>query len=352
MANYKYGKEHSFIALDLGTANTLAYVGGQGIVYNEPSIMAYDTITNQLIALGDEAYKMVGKTHEHIRMAIPIVDGVISDMDAAQDLIKHIFNRLKLGNFWKNSVAVLACPSGVTELERGALRDIAKEMGAQYVTIEEEVKLSALGAGINIALPQGNLIIDIGGGTTDIAIIASGDIVVSKSIRVAGNHLDQEIQKYIRAEYNVLVGIKTAEQIKKDVGALVKIINDKPIRAFGRDIITGLPREVLIKPDEIKNVLLSPFSRITDLVVEVLENTSPELAGDVIRNGITICGGGALIRGIGKYFESIFQLKVKIANDPLLSVIEGAKNYEKRLSDLVEKIQITEASEYKIDGKR
>lgn len=167
----------------------------------------------------------------------------------------------------------MACPSGVTELERGALKAIAKDIGVSHVLVEEEVKLSALGAGINIGIAQGNLVIDIGGGTTDIAIISAGDIVISKSVKVAGKHLDKEIQKYIRAEYNVLIGIRTAKQIKKEIGALVKIISEKPVRAFGRDIITGLPREVLIKHEEIKNVLLAPFSRITDLLVEVLEQT-------------------------------------------------------------------------------
>ncbi|AGM25580.1 rod shape-determining protein [Spiroplasma chrysopicola] len=348
MANYKFGKEYSFLALDLGTANTIAYVSGQGIVYNEPSLMAYDTLTNSLIALGTEAYKMIGKTHDHIRMVTPLVDGVISDMEAAQDLLKHIFGRLKLSNIWKNAIVVLACPSGVTELERSALKAIAKDMGASYVLVEEEVKLAALGAGINIGLAQGNLVIDIGGGTTDIAILSAGDIVISRSIKVAGNHFDAEIQKYIRAEYNVLIGIKTAEQIKKDIGSLIKLVNEKPVRVFGRDIITGLPREVLVKPEEIKNVLLAPFSRITDLLVEVLEQTPPELAGDVIRNGITICGGGALIRGIVKYFESIFQLKVRTATDPLMCVIEGAKTYEKKLGALVERIELIDATEYKI----
>ena len=348
MANYKFGKEYSFLALDLGTANTVAYVAGQGIVYNEPSMMAYDTLSNSLVALGEEAYKMIGKTHDHIKMVTPLVDGVISDMNAAQELLKHIFGRLKMTGIWKNSLVILACPSGVTELERNALKAIAKDMGATYVLVEEEVKLAALGAGINIGLAQGNLVIDIGGGTTDIAILSAGDIVKSKSVKVAGKHFDQEIQKYIRTEYNVLIGIRTAEQIKKDIGALVKIVNEKPIRAFGRDIITGLPREVMIKPEEIKNVLLTPFSRITDLLVEVLEETPPELAGDVIRNGITICGGGTLIRGIVKYFESIFQLKVRAAQDPLMCVIDGAKTYEKNLGAVIEKIELLEAKEYKI----
>ncbi|WP_342252744.1 rod shape-determining protein [Spiroplasma endosymbiont of Amphibalanus improvisus] len=344
----KIGKDYSFLAIDLGTANTIAYVSGQGVVFNEPSLMAYDTFTNNLIGLGHDAYRMIGKTHDKISIISPLVDGVISDMGAAQDLLKHIFGRLRLTNVWKNSIVVLACPSGVTELEKSALKEIALEMGATYALVEEEVKMAAVGAGINIELPEGNLIIDIGGGTTDAAIISAGDIVISRSVKVAGNHFDQEIRRYIRSEYNVIVGSKTAEAIKKDIGSVGKFKNEKPLRVFGRDVITGLPREILLKPIEIKNVLLNPFSKITDLIVEVLEKTPPELAGDVIRNGITVCGGGALIRNVADYFESIFQLKVKISPDPLLAVIAGAKVYEQNLGNLIERIKLIDAKEYKI----
>ncbi|KAF0849818.1 MAG: rod shape-determining protein [Spiroplasma poulsonii] len=325
-----------FISLDLGTANVLAYVSGQGVVYNEPSLMAYNNKTNSLIALGKAAYDMVGKTHGDIRMVTPLVDGVIADMEAAQDLLKHIFSRMKMMNIWKNAIVLLACPSGVTELEREALKNVAKEMGAELVIIEEEAKMAALGAGINIELPQGHLIIDIGGGTTDLAIISSGDIVVSRSIKVAGSHFDDDIRKYIRSEYNIAIGQKTAEDVKKFIGSLVKYHNERSMQIYGRDIVSGLPKEAKISSEEIRNVLLNAFSKITDLVIELLENTPPELAGDIMRNGITVCGGGALIRNIDKYFFDIFQLPTKTASDPLNCVIEGTKIFEKTIKKNIE----------------
>ncbi|AHF58343.1 rod shape-determining protein [Spiroplasma eriocheiris] len=328
--------ERPFISLDLGTANVLAYVSGQGIIYNEPSLMAYDTKTNKLIALGKEAYDMIGKTHDQIRMVTPLVDGVIADMEAAQDLLKHVFSRMKMMNIWKNAVVLLACPSGVTELEREALKNVAQDMGADLVIIEEEAKMAAIGAGINIDLPQGNLIIDIGGGTTDLAIISSGDIVVARSIKVAGNHFDDDIRKYIRSEYNIAIGQKTAEDVKKYIGSLVKYHNERAMQIYGRDIVSGLPKEAKISSDEIRNVLLNAFSKITDLVIELLENTPPELAGDIMRNGITICGGGALIRNIDKYFFDIFQLPTRTASDPLMCVIEGTRAFEKVIRKRIE----------------
>lgn len=346
MASWDRKKE--FVALDLGTANIVAYLGGQGIIYNEPSIMAYDIRTNHIIASGEAAYEMVGKTNDDVRMVVPLVDGVIADMDAAKDAIKIIFSRIKVSEILKNALVVLACPSGVTELERSALKQVVTDMGAKKVLVEEEVKLSAVGAGINISAASGHLVIDIGGGTTDIAIISAGDIVISKSIKIAGNHLDEEIRKYIRAEYNVLIGIKTAEKIKMEIGSLTKIDSGRTFRAFGRDVISGLPREVLISPEEIKNALLAPFSKITDLIVEVMESTPAELAGDIINNGFTLCGGGALLRGIDTYFESIFQLKVTRAQEPLLTVIDGAKEYEKNIDKWLEVVEFRDAKEYNL----
>ncbi|WP_338985076.1 rod shape-determining protein [Spiroplasma endosymbiont of Diplazon laetatorius] len=325
-----------FISLDLGTSNILAYVSGQGIVYNQPSLMAYDVRTNKLVAIGQEAYEMVGKTNDNIRLITPLVDGVIADLDAAQDLLKHIFDRLKMMNFWKSSIVVLACPSGVTELERDALKMVAKDMGASLVVVEEEVKMSALGAGVNIEMPMGHLIVDIGGGTTDIAIISNGDIVISRSVKVAGNALNEEILKYVRAEYNISIGIKTAENIKKSVGSLVKYPNERSMQIYGRDIVSGLPKEVTVNSEEIRNVLLGSFSKITDLVIEIMENTPPELAGDIMKNGMVLCGGGALVRNVDKYFFDIFQLPTKIAADPLNCVIEGTKAYEKIILKRVE----------------
>ncbi|QHX36246.1 rod shape-determining protein MreB [Spiroplasma sp. TIUS-1] len=324
-------EDRTYIALDLGTSNILAYVSKQGIVYNEPSIMAYDNISNSLVALGQDAYDMIGKTHDNIRMVVPIKDGVITDLDAAQEMLQNIFEKLKMVGDWKNSIILLACPSEVTELERDALKQVAYDMGAELVFVEEEVKMAAIGAGINIELPKGYVVLDIGGGTTDIAIIASGDIILSRSIKVAGNYFDEEIKKYIRSEYNITIGDKTAENVKKDLGSLAKNKGDSSMSVFGRDIISGLPKEAVVESEEIRNVLINSFSKITDLIIELMENTPPELAGDIVKNGFTICGGGALINGIQEYFNQIFSVPVVISANALTGVVEGAKIFEKMI---------------------
>ncbi|ARU90887.1 cell shape determining protein MreB [Spiroplasma clarkii] len=322
-------EDRTFIALDLGTSNILAYVGKQGIVYNEPSIMAYDTLTNTLLALGHEAYDMFGKTHDHIQMIVPIKDGVITDLDAAKDLLKHVFSKLKMLNDWKNSIILLACPSEVTELERTALKQVAYDMGADIVIVEEEVKMAAVGAGINIDLAKGNVVIDIGGGTTDIAIISAGDIIISRSTKLAGNALNEEIKKYIRSEYNVLIGSKTAENVKIELGSLAKYKGERTMSVFGRDVVSGLPKEALISSEEVRNVLVNAFGRITNMIIELMENTPPELAGDIITNGFTLCGGGALLRGIKEYFTGIFSVPCTVSPNPLTGVVEGCKIWEK-----------------------
>ncbi|WP_339022755.1 rod shape-determining protein [Spiroplasma endosymbiont of Crioceris asparagi] len=343
-------EDKNFVALDLGTANVIAYLGRQGIIYNEPSQIAYNILTNSIHSIGKEAYEMLGKTNENIRVITPLVDGVIADLDAAKDLLRTIFARMNTNNLLKNALVVLACPSSVTELEKNALREVVKEMGTTDtdILVEEEVKLSAIGAGINIDSPRGSLVMDIGGGTTDIAVIGSGEIIFSKSIKIAGNFFDEEIRKYIRSEYNILIGPKTAETIKKDLGSLYKTDTSRKFKAFGRDIISGLPREVLISQNEIKNVLLSPFSKIVDLIVDILENTTPELAGDVVNNGLVVCGGGALIRGIDEYLKSIFQFKVQVAQEPLMTVIDGAKEYEKHIHHWTEIARLRKTQDFKL----
>ncbi|KAJ3616108.1 hypothetical protein Zmor_012058 [Zophobas morio] len=223
-------------------------------------------------------------------------------------------------------------------------------MGASLVVVEEEVKMSAVGAGINVDLPQGHLVVDIGGGTTDIAIISAGEIVVSRSVKVAGKFFNEEIVKYVRSEYNVSIGIVTAEKVKKNVGSLVKYPNERSIQIYGRDIVSGLPKEAKISSEEIRNVLLSAFSRITDVVIEVMENTPPELAGDIMKNGIMLCGGGSLIRNIDKYFFDIFQLPTKIAAEPLGCVIEGTKLFEKVVLRRVEEGQYADQQKTYLEG--
>ncbi|WP_338981872.1 rod shape-determining protein [Spiroplasma endosymbiont of Eupeodes luniger] len=324
--------KRNYIALDLGTANTLVYIAGQGIVYNEPSMIAYDlSKNNQLFALGHKAFEIIGKTNDNIKIIEPLVDGVISDLDAALDLLQAIFKKLQLSNMWKNAIVVLACPSGVTQLERDGLKKVAYNMGAKIVIVEEEVKMAAIGADININLPSGNLVLDIGGGTTDIAVIASKGVIISRSIKVAGNLLDDEIKKYIRGQYNISIGIKSIIELKHAISSLSETKENKKFIAYGRNVLSGRPEEINITADEIRPVIITQFNRISEVLTEVLESTPPELAGDIIKNGITICGGGALIAGIDEYFSSKFNIKVKVANDPLKCVIEGTKRIEKEI---------------------
>ncbi|AKX34159.1 cell shape determining protein MreB [Spiroplasma litorale] len=331
----------NFISMDLGTANTLVYISGQGVVYNEPSIVAYKIKENRIIAVGKEAYKMIGKGNKNIRVIKPMVDGVITDIRATEAQLKWIFTRLRINKLLKNSVMLLACPSVITELEKSALKKIAINLGANQVFIEEEVKMAALGGGVNIYAPTGNLIIDTGGGTTDVAVLASGDIVLSKSLKVAGNYLNEECQKFIRSQYGLEIGAKTSESIKINIGSLSRYADERRMKVYGRDVVSGLPREIEITPEEIREVLKVPVSRIIDLTVQVLEDTPPELAGDIFRNGITICGGGALIRGIDKYFADTLQLPAKIGEQPLLSVINGTKKYESEIWHIIKLMKHT-----------
>ena len=329
--------ERTFIALDLGTSNILAYIEKHGIVFNEPSIMAYELFTNTLLALGQAAYELRGKTSDNVEMIVPIKDGVITDLEATKDLLKHIFSKIKFLNEWKNSIVLLACPSSITEIEKNALKQVAFDMKAEIVIVEEEVKMAALGAGINIELAKGNIVVDIGGGTTDVALISAGSIIISKSIKLAGNALDEEVKKYIKSEYNVLIGSKTAEKVKIELGSLSKLKSEKTMSVFGRDVVSGLPREALVSSEEIRGVFINTFSGITNTVIEIMEQTPPELAGDIILNGFTLCGGGALIKGIKEYFNEVFSIKCSISQNPLTGVVDGAKEYYKALLNRIEK---------------
>lgn len=330
-------KEVTFVSMDLGTANTLVYISGQGIVYNEPSIVAYNIKENTIVAVGIEAFKMIGKGNKTIKVVSPMVGGVITDIRATEAQLRYIFNKLHLEKQLKNSVMLLACPSVITDLEKAALKKIAMNLGAERIFVEEEVKMAALGGGVNIYAPSGNLVVDIGGGTTDIAVLSSGDIVVSKSVKVAGVFLNKEIQKYIRSQYGLEIGIKSAERVKVVIGSLYKYADEKNMKIYGRDVVSGLPREVELTPDEIREVLKLPIAKIVDMVVQTLEVSPPELAGDIFQNGITICGGGALIKGIDSFFAKTLQLPTKIGEQPLLAVINGTKKFEDDIAEILKK---------------
>ncbi|QGS51488.1 rod shape-determining protein [Spiroplasma tabanidicola] len=324
-----------FVSIDLGTAYTLVYIHGQGIVYNEASIIAYKVKENKIIAVGNDAYKMIGKGNKSIKIVKPMAEGVICDIKTTVSQLRFIFKKLRMEDQLKGCTMLLACPSVITELEKQALIKIANSFGAINVFIEEEVKMAALGGGVNIFAPTGKLIVDSGGGTTDVAVIASGDIVLSKSIKIAGNYLNEEIKKFVRSQYGLEVGTKTAELIKINIGSLAKYSDERRMKVYGRDVVSGLPREVELSPEEVREVLKVPVSRIIDLIVQVLEDTPPELAGDIFLNGIVLCGGGALIRGFDKYVADILQLPAKVGEQPLLAVINGTKKFETNIWDML-----------------
>ncbi|AKX34451.1 cell shape determining protein MreB [Spiroplasma litorale] len=324
-----------YVSLDLGTAYTLVYISGQGVIYNEPSIVAYKVPENRIVAVGNEAYKMIGKANKNLRIIRPMVNGVITDAKATQAQLDYIFKRLRIEKYLKNSVVLMACPSVITELEKSALKKIAMNLGAADVFVEEEVKMAAIGGGVRVDAPSGHLVVDMGGGTSDAAVLSAGEIVLSKSIKVAGNLLNEEVLKFVKAQYGLEIGIKSAEQAKIKIGSLAKYPDERSIKLYGRDVVSGLPREIEVTPQEMREVLKIPLSKVIDMVVQVLEETPPELAGDIFRNGIVLCGGTAMIKGIDKYFADTLQLPCKISENPLMAVINGTKKYESEVYDLL-----------------
>lgn len=325
-----------YISIDLGTANTLIYISGEGIVYNEPSIIAYNINRNEIIAVGEDARKMVGKGNKNIRVIKPMINGVISDVKATEAQLQYIFMNLKILNRINDAALLLACPSAVTDLEKKALKQIGHNLGAKKVFIEEEIKMAAIGGGVNINNPHGQLIIDMGGGTTDIAVIASGDIVLSKSIKVAGNYFNNEIKKYVRTQYEIEIGSTTAENIKIKIGSLTQYDDENNFEIYGRHYVNGRPQAAILKPEEIRQVLQQTMLPVIEVITQTLEITPAELSGDIYKNGITICGGGALLKGMAKYITEKLQLPAKIGEYPLLAVINGTKKFE---TDIFEQIQ-------------
>ncbi len=313
------------IGIDFGTTNLLVYVQGHGIIFNEPSVVAFDIESGEVIAGGEEAFKMIGKTHSKIKVSRPLRDGVISDMDAAKALLKYVFKRVQTLRSLKNSLCLICCPSEVTQIEREALKDLAHQMGISDTFIEEEIKAGAIGSGIDIYSPQAAMIIDIGGGSTDVGVLSLGDVVLSRSIRIAGNYIDREITNYVHKRHNLLIGPITAERIKNEVSTLLPNDKEKKIRISGRDLVRGLPSAAEVTSKEVFELLLPIFDEITNVVYSVLEQTPPELASDIVNNGIVIEGGGACIPGVKEYFEKTLGLSVRTAPEPLNAVVEGAK---------------------------
>ncbi len=325
----KAPREGIQIGIDLGTANTLVYVSGRGIVFNEASVVAYDLESGETFAVGNEAARMLGRTHDKIQVSKPLHLGVISDIKAAKALIEWVLSGLDPDTYdVKESTLLICCPSEVTMVERESLINLAHDLGIEDAFIEEEVKAGVIGSGIDIFTPQGNLFIDIGGGSTDVGVLSLGDIVVSESIRVAGSRMDELIQKHVQHEHGLLIGEKTAEKIKQEIGTVNERLDpadEKMIFVAGRDNTSGLPREIEVSQEEIRDVLVEPFEEIVKVTMRVLEQTPPELSADIIESGIYTCGGGSLVEGCQNFFAKRLGIQVQQSPSPLTAIAEGTK---------------------------
>jgi rod shape-determining protein MreB len=314
------------IAIDLGTANTLI-IHNDKVVVDEPSIVAVDRTTGKVIAVGRQAQQMHGKTHENIKTIRPLKDGVIADFKAAEDMIKGMIRMIKPGRqlFTPNLRMVICIPSGITEVEKRAVKDSSEHAGAKEVYLIHEPMAAAIGIGIDVEEPMGNMIIDIGGGTSEIAVIALGGIVCDKNIRVAGDEFTQDIEEYMRRQHNILVGERTAEQIKIEVGAAMTELDNPPpdYAVRGRDLMTGIPKEITVTYSEIAQALDKSISKIEEAILSALDATPPELSADIYKTGIYLAGGGALLRGLDKRISIKTKLPVHVADDPLRAVARG-----------------------------
>jgi rod shape-determining protein MreB and related proteins len=324
------------IAIDLGTANTII-IHNDKVVVDEPSIVAVDRMTGKIIAVGKQAMQMHGKTHENIKTIRPLKDGVIADFHAAEHMIRGMIKMINPGRkMFQPSLRMVICiPSGITEVEKRAVRDSAEHAGAKEVYLIHEPMAAAIGIGIDVEEPMGNMIIDIGGGTSEIAVIALGGIVCDKSIRIAGDEFTASIEEYMRRQHNILVGERTAERIKIEVGAALTEIENPPadFPVHGRDLMTGIPKEIYVSYVEIAHALDKSIAKIEEAILNALEMTPPELSADIYRTGIYLAGGGSLLRGLDKRISLKTKLPVHIADDPLRAVARGTgialKNIDK-----------------------
>ena len=311
------------IGIDLGTANVLIYVKGQGIVLNEPSVVAIDSDTKKPLAVGHDAHEMLGRTPGRVQAIRPMKDGVIADFELTEIMLNHFIKKINGRSFLSRPRILICCPSNITQVEKNAIKEAAERTGAKKVFLEEEPKVAAVGAGMDISKPSGNMVIDIGGGTTDIAILSLGGIVTSASLKTAGNVFDNDIIKYIKDKYKLLIGDRTAEDIKMTIGTVFP--EGKPIKTEvrGRDLVTGLPHTITLNSTEVEEALRESVYQIVNCAKAVLEDTPPELSADIIDKGIVVTGGGALIKGFDKLLAHELKVPVFIADSPLTCVVEG-----------------------------
>jgi rod shape-determining protein MreB len=324
-----WGKD---IGIDLGTVNVLIYVKGEGIVLNEPSVIVIDEETKDIVAVGSEANNMLGKTPGKLRAIKPMKDGVIASFDMVEALLEKFLKQVKIGSKINKPRILICCPSNITEVEKNAIKEVAERTGAKKVFVEEEPKVAAVGAGLDIGKPEGNMVVDIGGGTTDIAVLSLGNIVTSESIKTAGNTFDQNIIDYVKDKYKLLIGEKTAESIKINIGIVKQGKNKEKMKVKGRDLVGGLPKTITITSDEIELALKDSVEKIKIAIKSVLEKTPPELSADIIEKGIVLTGGGALLRNLSEFLQEELKVPVKKADDPLSCVAEGTGVMLEKLS--------------------
>jgi rod shape-determining protein MreB len=320
-----YNNLSNDIGIDLGTANTLVYVRDHGIVINEPSIVALNKKTGRIVAVGAEAKRMLGRTPGHIEAIRPLVDGVISDFEVTEEMLSYLINKAEkvAPKLFKPRV-VVGVPSGITNVETRAVYDAAKSAGAREIYIIEEPMAAAIGIRLPVTEPVGSMVIDIGGGTADIAVISLAGIVQSKNLKIAGDRLNNDIIAYMRNEFQVLIGEKTAEHIKIAIGSALEEEQSMEVEVKGRDLVSGLPREIIITDADIREALSASITTLVEGVKEVLEQTPPEILSDIMRRGVFMTGGGALIRGLGRLMHKELQIPVHIAEEPLSAVARGA----------------------------
>ena len=311
------------IGIDLGTANVLIYIKGQGIVLNEPSVVAIDSDTKRPLAVGTEAREMLGRTPGKVIAIKPMKDGVIADFETTEVMLNYFIKKVNGKSFFQRPRILICCPSNITQVEKNAIKEAAERTGAKKVYLEEEPKVAAIGAGMDISKPSGNMVIDIGGGTTDIAILSLGGIVESASIRIAGNAFDNDIIKYIKDKYKLLVGERTAEEIKIMIGTVYPGSRNEKMEVRGRDLVTGLPHTINLTSEEVEEALRESVYTIIHAVKGILEQTPPELSADIIDKGIVLTGGGSLVDGFNQILAQELKVPVFTAESPLTCVAEG-----------------------------
>ncbi|NEU30388.1 rod shape-determining protein [bacterium LRH843] len=311
------------IGIDLGTANVLIYVKGSGIVLNEPSVVAMETTTKRVLAVGEEAFRMVGRTPGNIVALRPMEDGVIANFELTESMLKHFLGKVSAKSLFSKPRILICCPTNITSVEQKAIREAAEKSGGKNVYLEEEPKVAAIGAGMDIFQPSGNMVVDIGGGTTDVAVLSMGDIVTASSIKVAGDRFDRDILSYIKKRYKLLIGERTSENIKIQVATVFPGARQEEIDIRGRDMVSGLPQTITVHSKEIQEALTESVSYIVQASKQVLEQTPPELSADIIDRGVILTGGGALLHGIDQLLAEELKVPVLVAEEPMHCVAKG-----------------------------